>query len=60
MAIKVPKFFLQLKIATVKQAAGEALSGAGTVEHQLGKVLKNAAGESKALLDQVQALADAA
>ncbi|KAM0202406.1 hypothetical protein ACHAPA_006989 [Fusarium lateritium] len=58
LAIKVPKFFLQFQIARVKQAQG-AVSGVPgeTVDHQLGKVLKNAAGEDQALLDQVNQLA---
>jgi hypothetical protein len=58
LAIKVPKFFLQFQIARVQQAQGAVSDVPGqTVEHQLGKVLKNAAGEDQALLDQVNQLA---
>jgi hypothetical protein len=58
LAIKVPKFFLQFQIARINEARGTPSSVPGqNVEHQLGKVLKNAAGESQALLDQVNALA---
>ena len=57
LAIKVPKFFLQFQVARVQTAQEVAITDpAGTVEHQLGKVLKNAAGESQDLLDQVTAL----
>lgn len=58
LAIKVPKFFLQFQIARINTANGVVSDVARqTVEHQLGKVLKNAAGESQDLLDQVSALA---
>ncbi|KAF2763185.1 hypothetical protein EJ05DRAFT_496012 [Pseudovirgaria hyperparasitica] len=58
LAIKVPKFFLAFQVARIKTAQGEAISDPGqTVEHLLGKVTKNAAGESADLLDQVTALA---
>lgn len=58
LAIKVPKFFLQFQIARIQTAQGNAPTAvADTVEHQLGKVLKNAAGEDQSLLDQVNELA---
>lgn len=58
LAIKVPKFFLEFQVSRIQTAQGNASTNpALTVEHLLGKVLKNAAGESKALLDQVNALA---
>ena len=57
LAIKVPKFFLAFQVARIKTAQGIAITDPGqTVEHLLEKVTKNAAGESKALLDQVVAL----
>lgn len=57
LAIKVPKFFLSFQIARIKTAQGTAITDPGqTVEHLLGKVTKNAAGESQDLLDQVTAL----
>ncbi|KAF5027635.1 hypothetical protein F66182_261 [Fusarium sp. NRRL 66182] len=56
--IKVPKFFLQFQIARIQQAQGAVSDIPGmTVDHQLGKVTKNAAGEDQALLDQVNDLA---
>jgi hypothetical protein len=59
LAIKVPKFFLAFQVARIKTAQGVAITDPGqTVEHLLGKVTKNAAGESKDLLDQVTALAN--
>lgn len=58
MAIKVPKFFLAFQVARIKTAQGVAITDAGqTVDHLLGKVLKNAAGESKASLAKVSKLA---
>jgi len=54
--LKGPKFFLQFQIARVNQAQGKKLSGAGTVAHQLAKVLKNVPGASAAEKAQVQAL----
>ncbi|CAG7562163.1 unnamed protein product [Fusarium equiseti] len=58
LAIKVPKFFLQFQIARIQQAQGAVSDIPGmTVEHQLGKVVKNAAGEDQALIDQVNELA---
>ncbi|KAM5346473.1 hypothetical protein ACJ41O_009478 [Fusarium nematophilum] len=56
--IKVPKFFLQFQIARIQQAQGAVSDVPGqTVDHQLGKVIKNAAGEDQALLDEVNNLA---
>ncbi|KAJ4254354.1 hypothetical protein NW762_009946 [Fusarium torreyae] len=58
LGIKVPKFFLQFQMARIQQAQGAVSDVPGqTVDHQLGKVLKNAAGEDQALLDQVNGLA---
>jgi hypothetical protein len=57
LAIKVPKFFLEFQISRIQTAQGNPPAAAGLqVDHLLGKVLKNAPGESKALLDQVTAL----
>ncbi|KDR71430.1 hypothetical protein GALMADRAFT_253743 [Galerina marginata CBS 339.88] len=55
--LKGPKFFLQFQIARANQALGKKVSAAGTVEHQLGKVLKNVPGATAAEKAQVQALA---
>ena len=56
-AIKIPTFFLQFQKARVQTAQGIKITNpSDTVEHQLGKVLKNAAGDSQAVLDQVMAL----
>ena len=58
LQIKVPKFFLSFQIARIKTAQGIAITDPGqTVEHLLGKVTKNAAGESAALLAEVADLA---
>jgi len=58
LAIKVPKFFLQFQMARIQQAQGAVSDVPGqTVDHQLEKVLKNAAGEDQALLDEVNNLA---
>jgi hypothetical protein len=58
LAIKVPKFFLQMQVSRIQTAQGKAPTAAGAqVDHLRDKVTKNAAGESKALLDQVVALA---
>ncbi|KAI0045168.1 hypothetical protein FA95DRAFT_1561375 [Auriscalpium vulgare] len=54
--LKGPKFFLQFQIARVQTALGQTLSVADTVEHQLGKVTKNAVGASAAEIAQVTAL----
>ncbi|TGJ86916.1 hypothetical protein E0Z10_g1842 [Xylaria hypoxylon] len=58
LAIKVPKFFLELQVSRIQTAQGNPPTAAGLqVDHLRDKVLKNAAGEDKALLDQVTALA---
>lgn len=58
LEVKVPKFFLQFQLARIQQAQGVQSDVAGlTVEHQLEKVLKNAAGEDQSLLDEVSNLA---
>ncbi|KAF8910279.1 hypothetical protein CPB85DRAFT_1562212 [Mucidula mucida] len=54
--VKGPKFFIQFQMARAKTALGQKLGVADTVEHQLGKVTKNAVGATKAELDQVTAL----
>ncbi|KAJ7576010.1 hypothetical protein C8J56DRAFT_407091 [Mycena floridula] len=55
--LKGPKFFLQFQISRVKTALGQTLSVADTVDHQLGKVTKNAVGASAAEIAAVNALA---
>ncbi|KAI1846243.1 hypothetical protein JX265_010620 [Neoarthrinium moseri] len=58
LAIKVPKFFLQFQVSRIQTAQGNPPTAAGLqVDHLRDKVTKNAAGEDKALLDQVVALA---
>lgn len=58
LAIKVPKFFLEMQVSRIETAQGNAPSEAGLqVDHLRDKVTKNAAGEDQALLDQVVALA---
>jgi hypothetical protein len=58
LAIKVPKFFLEFQVSRIQTAQGNAPTNPSlTVDHLLQKVLKNAAGESQDLLDQVSALA---
>ncbi|KAF1917359.1 hypothetical protein BDU57DRAFT_444058 [Ampelomyces quisqualis] len=58
LQIKVPKFFLQMQVSRIQTAQGKPPAAAGAqVEHLRDKVVKNAAGESKALIDQVIALA---
>ncbi|KAJ1338408.1 hypothetical protein MN608_01267 [Microdochium nivale] len=58
LAIKVPKFFLEFQVSRIKTAQGNAPTEPGLqVTHLRDKVTKNAAGQSKALLDQVVALA---
>jgi hypothetical protein len=57
LAIKVPKFFLEFQVSRIQTAQGNAPTDpALTVEHLLGKVTTNAAGESQSLLDQVTTL----
>lgn len=59
LAIKAPKFFLSFQIARIKTAQGTAITDPGqTVEHLLGKVIKNAgSAESQATKDAITALA---
>lgn len=58
LAIKVPKFFLEFQVSRIETAQGNAPAAAGLqVDHLRDKVLKNAAGESQTLLDQVTQLA---
>lgn len=58
LAIKVPKFFLEMQVSRIQTAQGKAPTSASLqVDHLRDKVTKNAAGEDKALLDQVVALA---
>ncbi|KAI1503449.1 hypothetical protein F5X99DRAFT_105104 [Biscogniauxia marginata] len=58
LAIKVPKFFLEFQVSRIRTAQGDAPTEAGLqVDHLRDKVLKNAAGEDQALLDQVTELA---
>ncbi|KAF1935572.1 hypothetical protein EJ02DRAFT_312461, partial [Clathrospora elynae] len=58
LAIKVPKFFLEMQVSRIQTAQGSAPKAVGLqVAHLRDKVTKNAAGESKAVLDQVVALA---
>ncbi|KXH68090.1 hypothetical protein CSAL01_06270 [Colletotrichum salicis] len=58
LGIKVPKFFLSMQVSRIQTAQGNPPAAAGQqVDHLRDKVLKNAPKESKALLDQVTALA---
>ncbi|KAH9890223.1 hypothetical protein F4778DRAFT_377533 [Xylariomycetidae sp. FL2044] len=58
LAIKVPKFFLEMQVSRIQTAQGDAPTEAGLqVDHLRDKVLKNGAGEDQDLLDQVTALA---
>ncbi|KAH8899917.1 hypothetical protein GQ53DRAFT_740921 [Thozetella sp. PMI_491] len=58
LAIKVPKFFLEFQVSRIQTAQGNPPTAAGLqVDHLRDKVTKNAASESKALLDQVVQLA---
>ncbi|KAH8168529.1 hypothetical protein LIA77_11793 [Sarocladium implicatum] len=58
LAIKVPKFFLEFQVSRIETAQGNPPTDAGRqVDHLLGKVLNNAAGEDAALLDQVRNMA---
>ncbi|ORY61405.1 uncharacterized protein BCR38DRAFT_440077 [Pseudomassariella vexata] len=57
LAIKVPKFFLEMQISRIQTAQGNPPTAAGLqVDHLVEKVTKNAASEDQALLDQVTAL----
>ena len=58
LAIKVPKFFLEFQVSRIQTAQGNPPTAAGLqVDHLRDKVLKNAASEDQALLDQVTSLA---
>ncbi|KAI0133450.1 hypothetical protein BJ170DRAFT_163270 [Xylariales sp. AK1849] len=58
LAIKVPKFFLEMQVSRIQTAQGNAPTAAASqVDHLRDKVTTNAAGEDQALLDQVTALA---
>ncbi|KAI0399152.1 hypothetical protein F4802DRAFT_60186 [Xylaria palmicola] len=58
LAIKVPKFFLEMQVSRIETAQGNPPTAPGLqVDHLRDKVLKNAASEDQALLDQVTALA---
>jgi len=58
LAIKVPKFFLEMQVSRIQTAQGNAPKEPGLqVAHLRDKVVKNAAGESRALLEQVAQLA---
>ncbi|KAI5866048.1 hypothetical protein GGS23DRAFT_366230 [Durotheca rogersii] len=58
LAIKVPKFFLEMQVSRIQTAQGNPPTAAGLqVNHLRDKVLKNAGRESQALLDQVTRLA---
>ncbi|KAF5336617.1 hypothetical protein D9611_006672 [Ephemerocybe angulata] len=56
-SVKSVKFFIQYQMARVRTAQGEKLGAADTVEHQLGKVTKNAIKATAAEIAQVNALA---
>ncbi|KAI1473216.1 uncharacterized protein F4812DRAFT_42880 [Daldinia caldariorum] len=58
LAIKVPKFFLEMQVSRIQTAQGNPPSAPGLqVDHLRDKVLKNAPKESSALLNQVKQLA---
>lgn len=58
LAIKVPKFFLEMQISRIQTAQGNPPTAAGLqVDHLRDKVINNAGGESQTLLDQVTQLA---
>ncbi|TPX18606.1 uncharacterized protein E0L32_002463 [Thyridium curvatum] len=58
LAIKVPKFFLEFQVSRIRVAQGDTPKEPGLqVDHLRDKVLKNAANQDKALLDQVRQLA---
>lgn len=58
LAIKAPKFFLQMQVSRIQTAQGNPPTEAGLqVDHLRDKVLKNAPREDQALLDQVTQLA---
>ncbi|OTB09656.1 hypothetical protein M426DRAFT_316195 [Hypoxylon sp. CI-4A] len=58
LAIKVPKFFLEMQVSRIQTAQGNPPTAAGLqVDHLRDKVLKNAPKESQTLLNQVTQLA---
>ncbi|KAI0382236.1 hypothetical protein F5Y04DRAFT_51311 [Hypomontagnella monticulosa] len=58
LAIKVPKFFLEMQVSRIQTAQGNPPTAAGLqVDHLRDKVLKNAPREAQALLNQVTQLA---
>ncbi|KAI8965108.1 hypothetical protein F5Y11DRAFT_344826 [Daldinia sp. FL1419] len=58
LAIKVPKFFLEMQVSRIQTAQGNPPTAAGLqVDHLRDKVLKNAPKESADLLNQVKQLA---
>ncbi|KAI4870988.1 hypothetical protein F4820DRAFT_562 [Hypoxylon rubiginosum] len=58
LAIKVPKFFLEMQVSRIETAQGNPPTAAGLqVDHLRDKVIKNAPKEAQSLLDQVTKLA---
>ncbi|KAI1777012.1 hypothetical protein F4818DRAFT_332826 [Hypoxylon cercidicola] len=58
LAIKVPKFLLEMQVSRIQTAQGNPPAAAGQqVDHLRDKVLKNAPKEAQNLLDQVTKLA---
>ncbi|KAI1095718.1 hypothetical protein F5B19DRAFT_314618 [Rostrohypoxylon terebratum] len=58
LAIKVPKFFLEMQVSRIQTAQGNPPTAAGLqVDHLRDKVLKNAPKEAQSLLNQVTQLA---
>ncbi|KAI0846450.1 hypothetical protein F5Y00DRAFT_145811 [Daldinia vernicosa] len=58
LAIKVPKFFLEMQVSRIQTAQGNPPTAAGLqVDHLRDKVLKNAPKEASSLLNQVTQLA---
>ncbi|KAF3761270.1 hypothetical protein M406DRAFT_75913 [Cryphonectria parasitica EP155] len=58
LAVKVPKFFLEMQVSRIQTAQGNPPTDAALqVDHLRDKVLTNAAGEDQSLLDQVTQLA---
>ncbi|KAF3068346.1 hypothetical protein GL218_08426 [Daldinia childiae] len=58
LAIKVPKFFLEMQVSRIQTAQGNPPTAAGLqVDHLRDKVLKNAPKEASNLLNQVKQLA---
>lgn len=58
LAIKTPKFFLEMQVSRIQTAQGNPPTEAGLqVDHLRDKVLKNAPREDQALLDEVTQLA---